>query len=71
MAPGQSVWRRPRPCALPSGALLSRYRKEGCHTDCFFTDLPMVALQDAPEGGIIDWVTDSVYLFIHNLMADE
>lgn len=34
-------------------------------------EAPLVALQDAPEGGIIDWVTDSVYLFIHNLMADE
>lgn len=27
-------------CALPEHALLSRYTRQGAHTDCFFTDVP-------------------------------
>lgn len=26
---------------LPSGALLRRYEKDGCHTDCYVTDIPL------------------------------
>lgn len=26
---------------LPAGALLSRYEKDGCHTDCYVTDIPV------------------------------
>lgn len=40
MAKSHSKQRRPRPCPLPPGALLSRYQQDGNHADCFFIDIP-------------------------------
>jgi hypothetical protein len=36
--PGMS---KVRTSHFPPGALLSRYEKDGCHTDCYVTDIPV------------------------------